>query len=306
MRRTTTGRFQSASQRRSELMAVPAEATPAKPRAENAVTLQTIVELVRSIMHADVTSLVQFSLTEDTITWKVASGLRAHVIDEEHSLIQPITNEIARRLVAANATSVVEGIGVRDEFPARDFVVHAAEGVCDLAFTPLKARGKILGALIAGYRSPHHFTDEDKQLLEDLAAMAGLALDNARLLEKVSAAERSWERTFDAIGEGILVHDYQMQIVRCNVRAAEMMEMRPADVIGLSFSEVFARLFGKRAAAYYLAEDRGASSVFEVETESGRRYLVSIFPLPLRDGDSVSVVTWTDVTRFVEMQEQLS
>ena len=43
-------------------MAVPAEATPAKTRAENAVTLQTIVELVRSIMHADVTSLVQFSL----------------------------------------------------------------------------------------------------------------------------------------------------------------------------------------------------------------------------------------------------
>ncbi len=285
-------------------MAVPAEATPAKPRAENAVTLQTIVELVRSIMHADVTSLVQFSLTEDTVTWKVASGLRAHVIDEEHPLIQPITNEIARRLVAANATSVVEGIGVRDEFPARDFVVHAAEGVCDLAFTPLKARGKILGALIAGYRSPHHFTDEDKQLLEDLAAMAGLALDNARLLEKVSAAERIWEQTFDAIGEGILVHDYQMQIVRCNARAAEMLEMKPAEVIGLSFSEVFARLFGKSAAAYYLTEDRGATSVFEVEAEGGSRYLVSIFPL--REGESVSVVTWTDVTRFLEIKEQLS
>jgi signal transduction histidine kinase len=82
--------------------------------------------------------------------------------------------------------------------------------------------------------------------------------------------------------------------------------MKPADVIGLSFSEVFARLFGKRAAAYYLAEDRGAHSVFEVETESARRYLVSIFPLPLREGDSVSVVTWTDVTRFLEIKEQLS
>jgi len=287
-------------------MAVPAEPTPAKPRPESASTLQTIVEPVRRIMHADVASIVSFSLTENTITWKAASGLRAHVIDDEHPLVQPITNDLARRSIAANATAVVEGIGVRDEFPAKDFVVHAAEGIRDLAFTPLKARGEMLGALIAAYRSPHHFTDEDKQLLEDLAAMAALALDNARLLETVSTAKRIWEQTFDAIGEGILVYDYQMQIVRCNVRAAEMLEMKPAEVIGLSFSEVFGHMFGKRAAAYYLTESRGASSVFEVEAEDGRRYLVSIFPLQHPEGDSVSVVTWTDVTRFLEMQEQLS
>src|SRR6266849_11047859 len=161
-------------------MAAPAEATPVKPRAESASTLQTVVELVRSIMHADVTSLVQFSLTEETVTWKVASGLRVHVIDDEHPLIQPITNEVARRSIASNATAIVEGIGVRAEFPARDFRVHAAEGVRDLAFTPLRARGEMLGALIDGRRSPHDFTDEDKQLLENLAAMAAMALDNAR------------------------------------------------------------------------------------------------------------------------------
>jgi PAS domain S-box-containing protein len=201
---------------------------------------------------------------------------------------------------------IIEGIGVRDEFPAQDFVVHAAEGVRDLAFAPLKARGEMLGALTVGYRSPHPFTDEEKELLQDLAEMAATSLDNSRLLETVTSAKRIWEQTFDAIGEGILVHDYQMQIVRCNARAAEMMEMQPAEVIGLSFSEVFARLFGKRAAAYYLTESRGASSVFEVETEGGRRYLVSIFPLQHPEGDSVSVVTWTDVTRFLEMKDQLS
>src|SRR5712692_2844107 len=114
-----------------------AEATSAKPRAESASTLQTIVELVRRTMRADVASIVSFSLAENTITWKAASGLRAHVIDDEHPLIQPITNEAARRAIAANATAVIEGIGVRDEFPAKDFVVHAAEGVRDLAFTPL-------------------------------------------------------------------------------------------------------------------------------------------------------------------------
>ncbi len=422
-------------------MAAPAEANRTASQPESASsTLQTTVELVRHIMHADVASIVSFSLTENTITWKAASGLRAHVIDDEHPLIQPITNEVARRSIAANRTSVVEGLGVRDEFPAKDFVIHAAEGVRDFAFTPLKARGEMLGALIIAYRSPHPFTDEDKQRLENLAALAALALDNKRLLETVSAAEerirlvveaapsamlmvnnhgrialvnaqteklfgysrtellgqpvellvpqrygtahpghraeffhqpsarpmgasrdlygrhkdgsevpieiglnpirtdeglfvladiiditkrketedtlrqsearaqrgkRIWEKTFDAIGEGILVHDSQMRIVRCNTQAAEMLGVTPAEVIGLKFSEAFARLFGKQAADYYLDEGREVLSSFEAQTASGQRYLVSIFPIKNPDGDSVSVVMWNDVTTLSEVQEQL-
>jgi two-component system NtrC family sensor kinase len=77
-------------------------------------------------------------------------------------------------------------------------------------------------------------------------------------------------------------------------------------VIGLSFAEAFAMLFGSRAAAFHLSESRAASSSFEVQSEGGRRYLVSTFPIKQPDGDSVSVVTWNDVTRLSEMQEQLS
>src|SRR5713226_6236105 len=126
-------------------MAVPAEAAPVQSRPQSATTLHTIVELVRRIMHADVTSVVSFSLSENTITWKVASGLRAHVIDAEHPLVRPITNEVGRRAVADQTTLVLEGIGVRDEFPAKDFPVHTAEGIRDLILTPLKARGELLG-----------------------------------------------------------------------------------------------------------------------------------------------------------------
>ena len=256
-------------------------------------------------MHADVASILGFSLIDETVTWKAASGFSVE-IDYLQPVFRPLGSAIARRAHEENTISILQGIGTRPEFPAESFPVHVAEGVCDVAVAPLRILGSNSGALVAGYRLPHQFTEDEKCLLQDLAEMAAVVLHSERLVESVRAAEEIWEQTFDAIGEGILVHDYQMQIVRCNVQAAEMLEMKPADVIGLSFSEVFARLFGKRAAAYYLAEDRGAHSVFEVETESARRYLVSIFPLPLREGDSVSVVTWTDVTRFLEIKEQLS
>src|SRR5216684_2370650 len=209
-----------------------AEATPAKPRPESASTLQTIVELVRRIMHADVASIVSFSLTQSTITWRAASGLQAHVIDDEHPLIQPITNQIARRSIAANATSVVEGIGVRDEFPAKDFVVHAAEGIRDLAFTPLKARGEMLGALIAAYRSPHHFTDDDKQLLGDLAAMATLALDNARLVETASAAEERFRQVVEAATSAMVMVDDRGRIALVNAQTEHLFGYPRSELLG--------------------------------------------------------------------------
>jgi two-component system NtrC family sensor kinase len=287
-------------------MASSAEVTHAPTQPESATTLRTIVELVRRIMRADVVSVVHFSLAEQTITWRVASGLRSHVVDDEHPLVGAITDESARQALAANTTLVVEGIGESDELPASHFPVHAAEGVRDLMLTPLKSRGEILGALVAGYRSRHHFSQEEKQQLEDLAAMAALALDNVRLLETVGAAEKIWEQTFDAIREGIIVHDADLRIERCNAMAAEMMSLQPAEVIGLSFKEAFGLLFGKRAADYYLVEDRSPSSAFEVQTEYEQRFLVSIFPIHKPDGEPVSVVTWSDVTRMSEMQEQLS
>lgn len=289
----------------SEPMAAITELNNVPPQPESATTLGTVVELVRRIMHADVTSVVLFSVQDKTVTWKSASGLKAHFFDEEHPLVRPLTNEIAIRAMSANATIVLEGIGQRPELPASDFPVHAAEGIRDLALTPLIARGEVLGALLAGYRSSHHFSSDEKRLLEHLAALAALALDNAQLWKTVEEAEKIWKQTFDAIGEGILVYGRDDTITHCNARAAEMIDMDPSEVIGFSFTDAFAMMFGKRAAEFYLTEDRQSSIVVEVETEADRRFLVSIFPVRKPDGTSVNVVTWKDVTRLSEMQDQL-
>jgi two-component system, cell cycle sensor histidine kinase and response regulator CckA len=543
-------------------MAVSEEVHTESSQPESATTLGTVVDLVRRIMNADVASIVSFSLTDHTVTWKAVSGFRSHVVIDNQPLVRPIANSIAQRLIASRSTEILEGIGFRADLPAAEFPVHAAEGVQAVAIAPIG----MYGGLIAGYRSPHSFTDDERKLLKDLAEMAALALDNAQLFEtatrsqsrmagliesamdavisvdeeqrivlfnpaaesmfgcaagealgssleqfiperfreghrahlsdfgqygtssrrmgtlgalsgirsngeefpieasisrseidgqklftvilrditerrsaedalrhseelyrelfenandivythdleghvtsinkagellggysraelmkmnmsdlllpgsrqsademlqrKLSGQERTnyeveikvrdgrvltleissrlimkngkpvgvqgiardisdrkrtedtlrqseeraqrgqkiWAQTFDAIGEGILVYDKDKWIVRCNVHAAEMMEMQPEAVMGLSFSEAFARLFGKQAADYYLAESREGSSAFEVRTEAGRLNLVSIFPIEHPDGDSYSVVTLNDVTRLSEMQEQL-
>ena len=286
-------------------MTAPAEVTYAPSQPESATTLRTIVELVRSITHADVASIVSFSMVDETITWKAISGFRAHRIDDLLPFVHPQASGIVKQALAAGTVGILKGFGTLD-FPAEDFPVLAAEGARDVAMAPLRIQANHSGALVAGYRASHDFTEAEKNVLRDLAEMAALVLANSQLIETVNTAEIIWEQTFDAIREGVIVHDSEMRIIHCNAMAAEMMNLPPAEVIGLSFNDAFARLFGKRVAAYYLAENRSPSTAFEVQTDDERRFLVSVSPIQKPDGQLVSVVTWNDVTRMSEMQEQLS
>ncbi|MDX6695770.1 MAG: two-component system, NtrC family, sensor kinase [Blastocatellia bacterium] len=298
-------------------------------RRESAATLDTVAEMVRRTLRSDTTSVASISLTDQTITWKAMSGFRTRPGPHEELTI-PMRGRLAER-AGSNGIMILSGIGASDEFPASDFPLHSAEGVVDLALVPLGARDENPGALAVGYRAPHTFTEEEQQLLTALAELAALAMENARLLETVSTAKKVWEQTFDAIPDGIIVHDRQMRVVRCNAHAAMMMDLLPAQVVGLSCADAFARLFGERAAAYHMGQGIGVASSFELQAEDGRRYLVSVAPItslehgiadqslpsssqnaePPRAQTSDaqtywSVITWSDVTELSEMQEQLS
>ena len=285
-------------------MSVSAEVSTAS-HPQFAPALQTIVELVRRIMQADVASILGYSLTDQSVRWKAASGFTVPV-DYTQPVFRPLGSALAWRAHDDDSVTIIQGIGKSSEFPAEQFPVHVAEGVCDMAIAPLRVIGETSGALTAGYRTPHQFTEDEKRLLKDLAEMASVVLDSERMVQSVTAAETIWEQTFNAIGEGIIVHDSAGTILHCNAHAAEMMETDASNLIGKTLGETFARMFGKRAADYYLADNHGASTMVEVQTESGGRFLVSVFPIKKPDGQLVSVVTWSDVTRLSEIQDQLS
>jgi PAS domain S-box-containing protein len=276
---------------------------------QSAKTLGTVVETVRRVMHADTASVAAFSLANHTITWKVVSGFtRSRDANDDREIVAPLRGTVAERAAVAEELLIFEGIGTSAELPASEFPLHSAEGVQTIALAPLRARGETLGALVVGFRAPRHLTDDERHTLEGFADMTALALDNARLLETVGTAKKIWEQTFDAIPDGIIVHDAEMCVTRANATAAEMMGYdAPAEAIGLSCAAAFARLFGERAAAYHMTNRMGAASSFEIQAEDGRRYLVAVAPLEaFAGGAGWSVITWSDVTQLSEMQEQLA
>lgn len=281
------------------------ERRPRGAQSESATTLRTIADTVRRIMRADTTSVARFSPAEKTVTWKAMSGFRSRSLAEHDTVVSSL-GKAFEQIAGSSELTIIQGIGTSARLPASEFPLHSAEGVRDLAVMPLRARGEALGALVVGYRVEHQFTIEEKQLLEGLSEMAALALDHARLFETVEAAKRIWERTFDAIPDGIIVHDQEMRIVRCNEHAAEMMGRRPAQAVGMTSAEAFARLFGERAAAYHMGQGTGAASSFELQAEDGRRYLVAVAPLEETGAQPGSIITWSDVTELSAMQEQLA
>jgi signal transduction histidine kinase len=315
----------------------PDESSPAGvARTESERTLGTVVEMVRRVMRANAAGVAAFSPDGRRIDWKAASGFGAN--DAGDGFAAPLGADLAERAARADGLLIfADAVGAGE----------SSSGAGTLALAPLRARGETLGALVVGFRRPHAFAEEERHTLEGLAEVAALALDNARLLETVIAGKKIWEQTFDAIPDGVIVHDAEMRVRRANAVAAEMMGLdSPAQAIGLTSADAFARLFGERAAAFHMSRRAGdAASSFEIQAEDGRRYLVAVAPLtaslesavwglesengsqkpeavspeltggraadsrpttPGSGASSWSVITWSDVTQLSEMQEQLS
>jgi PAS domain S-box-containing protein len=154
---------------------------------ESASILRSIVEIIRSIMQADVASIFGFELDDETVGWKAAAGFRSSDIDYEATLRKPDSINLALQALAENRVIVFEGAGSTSNLP-----LYVAEGVEYLAVAPIRISGNRSGVVTAGFRQLHQFSQDEKELLQDLAEMASLTLDNARLQEVVGEKETTW------------------------------------------------------------------------------------------------------------------
>jgi sugar diacid utilization regulator len=64
----------------------------------------------------------------------------------------------------------------------------AAEGVRAIMGVPLRAEGKVIGALLVADRHPHDFSSDDVALMESIGTHAAVALENARYFTEMADA----------------------------------------------------------------------------------------------------------------------
>jgi PAS domain S-box-containing protein len=93
--------------------------------------------------------------------------------------------------------------------------------------------GELLGVLCLADRGAAPAVDE-QQLLRAIAGHASIALENAGLFTRSQQANRHWLDVFDAIGDYIVVHDEQHNILRVNRSLADLVGLPADQLIGVN------------------------------------------------------------------------
>ena len=74
-------------------------------------------------------------------------------------------------------------------------------GTVNEALTPIRGKEGVIGALCLGRRGTTGFSQQDVSALDDLGSMAGVAVENSRILQVVTGQASRLDTALDALGE---------------------------------------------------------------------------------------------------------
>src|SRR6202522_3657826 len=115
----------------------------------------------------------------------------------------------------------------------------------------------------------------ERQLLEALASHTSVALENVRLFSRIEQSRKQWVQDFDAISDYIIVHDAVNRVLRLNRALADLLELRPTEVIGRDMGAL--ELLSSPAQPGYCPFCKNLQAVHEefIHESADRTFLVS-------------------------------
>lgn len=174
-------------------------------------------------------------------------------------------------------------------------------GYRSAAYVPLRAKGKVLG-IISGYTKQRRvFGAEDLEALDALGTMVGMAIANARLFEQVETAKQEWEKTFDAMSEGVAIVSPDGHVLRANKAMAKMLGLSLDALLGQECHKLVHGLDNPDPAfpkCSCQVTKRPYEAVWREPNLGGRWIRLKADPILSPEGNVVAIVqTFADVTR---------
>jgi PAS domain S-box-containing protein len=241
-----------------------------------------LLEAVVRELGADQASLMLLDEKADELYIAGAIGLPAEMVDTTRI---PVGEGMAGRSLLGEEPLVVDG---EDGLEPSLRMLLVPPDISTAVFVPLRTRKRVVGVLnLSRLAGSKPFTQGDLSLLSTVGSQMATALENARLYEAVTRGKREWEATFNAIADGIFIHDADFRIVRVNQALAGRLGTTPEALLGRYCYEVIHRSAGPPDNCPFLrALDSGHAEKAEwEETNLGGIFQASAYPLRDEEGE---------------------
>jgi HD-GYP domain len=110
----------------------------------------------------------------------------------------PIVGPLAR---VRDGETVLRSLITADEGLFSGLVPSTEGGTTNEALTPIRGKEGVIGAICLGRNGSAGFNQRDVAALDELGSMAGVAVENSRILQVVTGQASKLDTTLDALGE---------------------------------------------------------------------------------------------------------